>query len=150
MSNNIIKNQFALQYMFGGKSEFVIENILTRNRFLYQIKQAQNNKNLYFVYAKQITTDTDEISKKNYSGYFIINHGYYNYRKGKHGRLDVKDKPIMALTYTINKLKMSKLQSCVHIKHTGRCGICGRRLTDDASVERGFGISCYNKYIMQK
>lgn len=81
MSNNIIKNQFALQYMFGGKSEFVIENILTRNRFLYQIKQAQNNKNLYFVYAKQITTDTDEINKKNYSGYFIINHGYYNYRK---------------------------------------------------------------------
>ena len=45
---------------------------------------------------------------------------------------------------------MSELQSCVHIKHTGRCGICGRRLTDDASVERGFGISCYNKYIMQK
>lgn len=56
----------------------------------------------------------------------------------------------MALTYTINRLKMSKLQSCVHIKYTGRCGICGRRLTDDASVERGFGISCYNKYIMQK
>lgn len=150
MGNNIIKNQFALQYMFGGKSEFVIENIITHNRFLYQIKQAQNNKNLYFVYAKQITTDTDEISKKNYSGYFIFNNGYYNYRKGKHGHLDVKDKPIMALTYTINRLKMSKLQSCVHIKHTGRCGICGRRLTDDASVERGFGISCYNKYIMQK
>ena len=64
MSNNIIKNQFALQYMFGGKSEFVIENIITHNRFLYQIKQVQNNKNLYFVYAKQITTDTDEISKK--------------------------------------------------------------------------------------
>lgn len=50
--------------MFGGKSEFVIENIITHNRFLYQIKQAQNNKNLYFVYAKQITTDTDEISKR--------------------------------------------------------------------------------------
>ena len=49
MGNNIIKNQFALQYMFGGKSEFVIENIITHNRFLYQIKQAQNNKKLYFV-----------------------------------------------------------------------------------------------------
>ena len=80
----------------------------------------------------------------------LFTNGYYNYRKGKHGHLDVKDKPIMALTYTINRLKMNKLQSCVHIKHTGRCGICGRRLTDDASVERGFGISCYNKYIMQK
>lgn len=149
MSNNIISNQFALQYMFGGKSEFVIENIITRNRFLYQVKQAQNNKNLYFVYAKQITTDTDEISKKNYSGYFIINGKYYNYHQGKHGNLSIKDKPIVALNYTINKLKNKTLQSCVHIKHTGRCGICGRRLTDDVSIERGFGISCYNKYIMQ-
>ena len=78
MGNNIIKNQFALQYMFGGKSEFVIENIITHNRFLYPIKQAQNNKKLYFVYAKQITTDADEIRKKNYSGYFISNKGYYN------------------------------------------------------------------------
>lgn len=149
MKGNIIKNQFALKYMFGGNSEFVIENIMTKNRFLYQIKKAQNNENLFFIYSKQITTDTDEISKKNYSGYIIINNGYYNYHKGKHGHLDINDKPVVALTYTINKLKKKTLQSCVHIKHTGRCGICGRRLTDDESVERGFGISCYKKYIMQ-
>lgn len=140
---NKINNDFVLNYMFGGKSEFVIENVNTKNRFLYQITKAQNDKDSFFIYSKKITTDTEEISKKNYSGYITHKYNKYNYRKGKNGRLTDKDKPIVALMYTIDKVQKHKLPECVVVKHTGRCALCGRRLTDDKSIERGFGNTCW-------
>lgn len=150
METNIINNQFALQYMFNKKSEFVIENIVSKNAFFYQIHQSETNDNLFFVHAKQITTDTDKVSSINYSGYIIINKGYYNYRQGKRGNLSADDKPIVALLYAISRLKSNKLNANVHIKHTGKCCMCGRRLTDDESIKRGFGNTCWKQYQLYK
>lgn len=129
--------------MFGGKAEFVIENVNTKNRFLYQITMAQNNKELFFVRTKKITTDRTEITQKNYSGYVIHKYNDYIYHKGKRGQLTNKDKPIVALMYTVKHLQTNKLPECVVVKHTGRCALCGRRLTDDKSIERGFGNTCW-------
>lgn len=35
------------------------------------------------------------------------------------------------------------LPSSVHVLHNGRCGMCGRVLTDSESVARGFGSHCF-------
>lgn len=32
-----------------------------------------------------------------------------------------------------------------HLKHSGRCKVCGRLLTDPTSVERGVGPDCWAK-----
>lgn len=138
-----IRNDFALNYMFGGRSEFVIENVNTGNRFLYQIYQSQQYKNCFFVYAKKITTDSDEISRRNQSGYITRSYNHYVYSQGKYGKLKAKAKPIVALMYTIDRLQKHNLPECVAVKHTGRCALCGRRLTDDKSIERGFGSVCW-------
>ena len=32
-----------------------------------------------------------------------------------------------------------------HIEHAGRCGVCGRQLTDPVSIERGIGPECWER-----
>ena len=32
----------------------------------------------------------------------------------------------------------------------GKCRYCGRKLTDPISIQRGYGLECYNKYGVKK
>ncbi len=37
------------------------------------------------------------------------------------------------------------ITSCIKLVHNGKCGRCGRRLTDDKSLKQGFGPHCIKK-----
>ena len=59
-------------------------------------------------------------------------------------------KPKEQTAETIAYSGPTKINKCIVIKHVGKCGVCGKRLTDDESIKRGFGIYCYKKYILQE
>ena len=153
MVDNIIKYDMALQFMYGGNSEFIIENIISKNRFFYKITKSTDNENVFFVNVEKPYEDISiQHNKKHivYAGYIIKSKNGYIFKRGRKGKADSVDLPIKALMYTTDCLFNKKINKCILIKHIGKCGICGRRLTDDESVKRGFGAWCYKKYILRE
>lgn len=153
MRNNIIKYDMALQFMYGGNAEFIIENIVSKNRFFYKITKSEGNDDLFFVKVKKPSEDiTDNHNRESiiYAGYIVRNRNGYIFKQGKKGKVANLDITIKALMYTTDCLFNKKINKCIVIKHVGKCGVCGKRLTDDESIKRGFGIYCYKKYILQE
>ena len=151
MKDNIIKYNIALQFMYGGNAEFIIENIVSKNRFFYKITKLESNNNLFFVRVKKPSEDiTDNHNRESivYAGYVVRNKNGYIFKQGRKGKVTNSDITIKALMYTTNCLFNKKINKRIIIRHVGKCGICGKRLTDNESIKRGFGIYCYKKYIL--
>ena len=144
--DNIINVSHALQFIYGGNAEFILESKATGNRIIYELKVSNRDKDMFFVRVDSYRTD-DSIGMK-YAG-FIKRHGNkYEFYKGAKGMYNKNHMYIKALMYVTLHLIKHNLTNDVIIRHCGRCGICGRKLTDVKSIERGFGKYCYEHYVL--
>lgn len=139
-----LDHKIALRYIFGGQSEFTIynEQNVNNDKYCYSIKH-QKDSNIYFVryFVNSKFNKRNEI----YAGYFKkLPNGQFIYVQGKNGRLSENSKEIKPLLYTVSHLNKKNLSPSVIIKHNGKCALCGKRLTDEKSVVRGFGSYCWS------
>lgn len=147
-----LNNDRALIYMYGKNAEFTIENTETENKFLYRIVRCKDRDDLFFVRCKKIKGKVDKTNNDHmvYAGYVVRSNNDYKFYKGTNGCLSKDSMAIKALIYTSKHLQKKNLNECVVIKHTGRCAFCGRLLTDEKSIERGYGTYCYEHYVKNK
>lgn len=136
VSEGIVNSEYVLDFLLSGRCECAIHNIKTGNRFLYKVQQNKENKEMYFV--KSITGLGDI-----YAGFIIYKDGQVTYSKGAKGNLGIDDIRIQALLYVFNH--HDRLPPYVIVQHFGKCGRCGRKLTDLESVRRGLGPECAKK-----
>lgn len=140
-----IDYKYALQFMYGGNSEFIIENKNTKNKFMFLITKCNSTNDLFFVKTKiKVGNKYESIV---YAGYVTRSSNGFKYTQGKNGKVSKDAMSIKALMYTSNALFNRRINRHVIISHVGRCGICGRRLTDEKSIERGFGSYCFEHYV---
>ena len=137
---NIVQREYCLPFIFGGCAELSIMNVETKNKFSYKIQKSKQD-NLYFVHI------ISPHGMTRYAGVIVYKNNKYEFHKGKNGTISQSNLSIIALVYTINHLLNNTLSNKVIIYHNGRCGICGRRLTDMQSIQRGFGKYCWEKYV---
>lgn len=124
------------EFIFAGKAIFTIQNEKTGNHFTFKVKQAKDQKPVWFV---SILNGSDNYSNYAYIG-TIFNTDFRWTKKSKVNRESQSFKSFSWVLRNINTLP-----DFVKVHHEGQCGRCGRRLTVPESIERGIGPECLKK-----
>ena len=129
-----ISHEKALDYILAGKSYVTFQNPTTGNRHTYKILKHKTD-NVYFVH---VLTSPDTYM---FLG-TILN---YVFRHSKKSKVSTDARSLIVFDYVFYHLTMSSLNNSIEIFHDGKCGKCGRQLTDPISVETGLGPYCRKK-----
>ena len=130
--------QYIREFIFGGRAEFTILNTINDIKYQYHVK-ANEAGNIWFVSVK-----ID--GGYRYAGFIKKNNeNEYEYIKGKKGMLSADSVPIKGLLWVIRHA--DNMHPAIKVIHHGRCAKCGKELTDEESIERGFGPICYKRVV---
>jgi len=122
------------EFMLAGKAVFSLKSQKTGKHFTYKIKKKED---IYYV-----------VFLGGQSNWHYIGH------INRQGKFD-KDKKVPAYLYRHDAfaafvwlkdiVDKGRLPQDAELYHTGKCGMCGRKLTDPISVQEGFGPECRGK-----
>lgn len=137
-------------FILGGRAIFTLKNEVTGNRRTYSVYRIKDpNKDLYFV---NVRGDGESIEKNKRTKWIYVGMICDSTRPNSKFVLTTKSKVTKdSLAFTgFNWLwqKLVKglpLHQDMSIYHEGRCGRCGRQLTDPKSILTGFGPECIKK-----
>lgn len=124
-----LENDKALEFLLGGNSWFSVKNITTGNHMSYKVVLSnKSQKPIYFVKAKNEFIGT----------LFDKNKFVYS----KKSDLSIDSPEVKGFAFVFYHLIKKTLPKNVEIWHNGKCGRCGKPLTDPESVARGIGKHC--------
>lgn len=130
MQKQLLKTD-SRQFILAGKAFVTFKSIKTGQHFTYRITK-KKQENLWFV---NVMYKYDTGLK--YLGVILPN-GTFKYTKASQNR---KESPSwIAFNWAWNHLNSDTLE----IWHEGKCGRCGRLLTEPDSIASGFGPICKN------
>lgn len=131
-----IHPQLSIKFMLGGNSRFNLE----RENICYS----------YHI-ARKATNDDSKVWRVNvvrgnkdfYTGYIKVVGNKLKYKHNeKWGDEDTNAGIYILCTFIKNR---NNPNNDIIMYHTGRCGCCGKILTDKESIERGFGRECWKR-----
>lgn len=145
----IIKPEHYQQFVLAGKSEFVLHNTVAGTAIQYVVHRNQDglDANVWFVKDRCYHTLLFLIV---HNKPFDISDKITTFdlsRTRKYGSLDPISKQMVHVfewfwrKVIIEEKKFPALQ----VQHIGKCGHCGRKLTDEVSVTIGIGPDCRKK-----
>jgi hypothetical protein len=130
-------------FVLAGKAIFTVENEKTGNRFTYKVKQAEDDKKVWFV---SVLTGPDNGSNYAYIGTIFGNDFHVptiNFRWTIKSTVTKECQSFKVFSWLFKN--MTGLPLFVKVHHEGRCGRCGRRLTVPESIKLGLGPECAGK-----
>jgi hypothetical protein len=136
--NRIIKPSDIKNFIFAGNSIFTIKNTETQRHFTFKVYNPNKKiekKDIFFV---SVLTGTDNNSDYSYFGY-IKDNRYYHAKPNK-TKISESAQSVLVFKYLINNVE--NLDKRVDFYHEGKCGRCGRKLTNPDSLENGIGPEC--------
>ena len=141
-----IKNELAidhlLSYITAGNAILTAMSEKTGNRFTYKIKRhPDKSKKMWFV---RVRKGPD---------YVLLGVIFSNFRgnidvfvPAKDASIGVDSPQFKAFDYLFETAKFKRPKSKkLHVIHSGKCGKCGRTLTDPKSIAHGLGPVCGNR-----
>ncbi len=129
-----ISHENAANYILGGKAFVTFQNPSTGNRYTYKVVKHKVD-DIYFVH---VLTAPDTYM-------FLGTIRNFVFRFSQKSKISRDAKSHIVFDYVFHHLGMGTLNSSIEIFHDGRCGKCGRQLTDPISVETGLGPYCRKK-----
>jgi hypothetical protein len=66
--------------------------------------------------------------------------GNHGFRLTVASKMKLDSQPVVAFNYVLQHI--DKLPNICEVYHSGRCGRCGRELTDPESIKCGLGPHC--------
>jgi hypothetical protein len=131
METRQINQAFSKEFILAGNAIVTFKSRRTGNHMTYKITKADNGA-VWFVSVMYGGDDFQYIG--------IIDKEMV-FKWTKKSRVDAKSPSFMAFAWSWSHLYSDQLE----VWHEGRCGKCGKRLTEPESVERGFGPVCWEK-----
>lgn len=132
--NNTVKSN-VMEFILGGKAEFTILNRRSGTGVKYKVIRKKDKK-LWFIYVYEDGWE--------YAGFFRkAPNNDLEYKRGERGKCNIQDPYIKALYWVM--LNPYKLGQDIELIHHGKCSVCGRKLTDEESINRGIGPTCFKK-----
>lgn len=131
MKFGLLKHTDALNYILAGKSVTTFQNPETGKRFTFKVVKHKTD-DIYFV---NVLTGPE-----NYTFIGIIQD--QKYRHSKKSRIGQDAQSVKVFEWVIRHLVSGTLNKTIEIFHVGKCGRCGRQLTDPISIEIGLGPYC--------
>ncbi len=127
----------AFDFIMAGNSTVTFKSLTSGKHFTYKVKRAKD-KNIRFVSVLY----GDNNSDYQYIG-CIFDKGDFRHTKGsKVGKDSLSFKGFL---WAWNHLRTLKIPDTLEVWHEGRCGKCGRKLTEPESIELGIGPVCRNR-----
>lgn len=123
----------ARDFMTAGKAVLTLRSEKTGARFTYRVRKAKDG-GAYFVSYR-------EGPSYEYMG--MIKNDFLTTTSKSTVTPDSVE--FRAFHFAWNNLVAGKIGNHLEIWHEGRCGRCGRALTDPESIERGIGPECVKK-----
>lgn len=136
--NRIVKPSDIKNFIFAGNSIFTVKNIETEKHFTYKVYNPNKKTEKKDIFFCSVLTGTDNQNDYTYFGYF--KDGKYYHGKPNKTKISESAQSVLAFKYIINKIE--NLDKRIHFYHEGRCGRCGRKLTNPESLENGIGPEC--------
>ena len=126
-----------IKFMFAGNCTFIVSDGQTNNSYkIFKKAPLPGEEKKIGVYQLYIKHGGKNI----YCGYFKIQDRVMKFRcNNKYGIEETDERLQMLLTF----IKLRDDYTPLHLYHTGRCAHCGRLLTDEKSIDRGFGPDCW-------
>lgn len=147
--------QAAQRFALAGHAIFTLVSTKTGNRHTYKITQCEDNPELYFVSHLRGPDNTGDYA---YMGIIktdsrMVYHAgcpdgmrqigiIGNLRPTKKSRIGEDTPCWRAFAWAWDQLRTGTIPATLEIWHAGRCGRCGRLLTDPTSVAAGYGPIC--------
>lgn len=129
MSTQITNREDILAFLFAGNATFTLQSGKTSDHMTYKVRKSRWAPDEYWVHAKNLPApNVVGFLQKSPDNKFTF-------------ALNPKrrdDKYRLAFHWFINHINDAQLK----FFHEGRCGKCGKPLTDPESIKRGIGPEC--------
>ena len=122
------------QFCFGGHARFTLESKTSGQHYTFEISKRKFGDNEFWFAA--VLTAGDQYT---YLGKLISRKTIQFTAKS---RLTEDAPAVKALSWFLRALAAGIIPESVVVYHSGRCGRCGRELTDPESVRCGIGPVC--------
>lgn len=119
------------EYATAGNATLTLQSEKTGVHFTYKVKAAKDNTELFFV---SLLSGSDNTSDYQYLG--IIREGKFTTTRASRASNDAPS--VKAFSYFWNSSTPVQLT----VRHAGKCGRCGRTLTEPESLDSGLGPEC--------
>jgi hypothetical protein len=131
----IMDPRTALAFIVGGKAIFTLVSGVTGVRYTYKVSPGSRGN----FWVSSLIGSNNETDYK-YIGYLnpLGRRGLLCGTVGQSGAKQYK-----ALTWLLKALSRGRMPDEVEFWHAGKCAKCSRKLTDPASIARGFGPTCF-------
>jgi hypothetical protein len=128
------KTDEVRRFCFGGHAHFTLESRVSGHHYTFEISKKEFGGNEFWFAA--VLANGDQYT---YIGKIVAQKSIQFTAKS---RL-TKDAPaVKALGWFLRVLAVGNIPDTVTVYHSGRCGCCGRELTDPESVRCGIGPVC--------
>jgi hypothetical protein len=131
----ILAPLFRKPYMLAGKSVITVVSNKTGTRFTYRIVKKDTPKDKDTVHFVKVLNGPENTRDYQFLGTIFAEE---RYRHGKKSPISPEAPSARAFQW----LWWNLGSDLVEVWHAGRCGRCGRLLTDPESIERGLGPKC--------
>lgn len=132
----IIDAQAAKAYILAGKAIVTLRSVRTGVRFTFRVTRAKGD-GPYFV---SVLTGPDNTTSYSYHGTLFDVEG--DVVVTSKSRVTAEAPSAKAFAWSWRKLREGQFPAELEVFHSGRCGRCGRLLTDPDSVTVGLGPIC--------
>jgi len=126
----------AYNFTLAGNSTFTVKSKTTGKTYTFKVKKHKED-DIWFVsylYGPNNTTDYK------YMG-IIKNDSYYNTKGSKVDVNSIVNKTFIWVFNVLVNLRTDLFEK-IDFHHEGKCGRCGRKLTNIESLENGIGPKC--------
>jgi len=146
MQGELTTLEKVITFIFGGRSLFTLVSKKTGKHLVFQVKKDKKNFKLFYVWSRVPDPKNSRHITMKYLGMIVYDHMDNIFRKTKKSVGIEGDLHFRSFTWYWNILnKEKRLPTNVTIHHHGRCSVCGRKLIDPESIERGMGKVCWKR-----
>lgn len=127
-------------FMWAGNAYFTLTSERTGKHYTYRLNKLKD-KDMWFASVMQ------SYEEYAYFGFFVRNGSDLDYVHAKPGKSIIPHSApsVKGLKYFVGNVERGVLPNDIRFQHIGKCGRCGRALTNPESIDRGIGPECAGK-----
>jgi hypothetical protein len=129
-------------FTLAGNATITLESEKTHHHFTYRVRRAEGTAKRWFV---SLLNGPDNTANFVYVGLVDAVTGQLAFRQTAKAKVSADAPSVRGFKYFWNAVSTERMPKDMIVRHEGKCGRCGRKLTVPESIDRGIGPECAGK-----